>query len=172
MSSLVVSTASSPTLSGPPALAVSDPLIEVFGLLLEAHSRLVARLDRDLMEGAGVSLQTFEVLIRLARTPGETLAAGELGRAVALSSGGATRLTDRLVAAGLVTRAADVEDRRIVGVSLTVEGRAALLAALPIHIEGLQRHLADPLDPGELIDLEHVMRSVRDHFDAVELPAE
>lgn len=151
---------------------VDSPLIEVFGLLLEAHGRLVAHLDRELVEGSGVPLQTFEVLIRLARTPGESLTAGELARAIALSSGGATRLVDRLEAAGLVARAADVGDRRVVRVGLTAEGRAALFAALPVHLEGLERHLAGPLAPGELVALEHAVRAVRDRFDAVDRPLE
>ena len=76
-----------------PGAGIDAPLIEVFGLLLEAHARLVSRLDQDLIDGCGMTLQSFEVLIRLARTPGSSLTAGELARAVALSSGGATRLT-------------------------------------------------------------------------------
>ena len=93
--------------------AVNAPLIEVFGLLLEAHARLVARLDRELLEHRGMPLKSFEVLIRLARTPGESLTAGELARAVALSSGGTTRLVDRLEARGLVARESDTRDRRV-----------------------------------------------------------
>jgi len=148
-----------------PAPGVDAPLIEVFGLLLEAHARLVSRLDQQLIERSGMSLQSFEVLIRLARTPGESLAAGELARAAALSSGGATRLIDRLEAAGLVTRGADARDRRVVRVGLTAEGRDALLAALPVHLDGLERHLAGPLAPDELTALENAVRSVRDGFD-------
>lgn len=145
---------------------VDAPLIEVFGLLLEAHARLVAQLDRELVDGGAVSLQSFEVLLRLARTPGESLTAGELARAVALSSGGATRLIDRLEAAGLVAREADIRDRRVVRVGLTAEGSSALAAALPLHLEGLERHLAGPLAPDHLAAFAVAVRSVRDGFDA------
>lgn len=145
--------------------AVNAPLIEVFGLLLEAHARLVARLDRELLEHRGMPLKSFEVLIRLARTPGESLTAGELARAVALSSGGTTRLVDRLEARGLVARESDTRDRRVVRVGLTAEGRAALLEALPVHLEGLERHLAGALSRGELTALESAARALRDGFD-------
>lgn len=145
---------------------VDAPLIEVFGLLLEAHARLVDRLDQELVEAQGMPLQSFEVLIRLARTPGESLTAGELARTVALSSGGATRLIDRLEATGLVAREADPRDRRVVRVGLTAAGHDALLAALPVHLEGLERHLAGPLAPDDLAALEKAVRSIRDGFDA------
>lgn len=144
---------------------VDAPLIEVFGLLVEAHARLVAELDRELLESRGVSLQSFEVLIRLARTPSASLSAGELARAVALSSGGATRLIDRLEATGLVARRTDARDRRVVRVDLTAEGRDVLHAALAVHLDGLERHLAGPLAPNELAALENAVRSVRDGFD-------
>ena len=145
---------------------VDAPLIEVFGLLLEAHAHLVDRLDQELVEAQRMPLQSFEVLIRLARTPGASLTAGELARAVALSSGGATRLIDRLEAAGLVAREADARDRRVVRVGLTAAGHDALLAALPVHLEGLERHLAGPLDPDDLTALEKALRSIREGFDA------
>lgn len=170
MTSPPVSAARTRARSDPSALSFDAPLIEVFGLLLEAQSRLVAHLDRELIERQGMSLQHFEVLIRLARTPGESLTAGELARAVALSSGGATRLVDRLEAAGLVARRAHARDRRIVRIVLTTAGRTALRSALPIHLEGLERHLAAPLAPDDLVALESSIRSVRDAFDDVDAP--
>lgn len=153
-----------PTGTRPPGVDV--PVIEVFGLLLEAHARLVSRLDQELVDGEKVSLQSFEVLIRLARTPGESLTAGELARAVALSSGGGTRLVDRLEAAGLVVRGADTADRRVVRVGLTAAGRKALFDALPIHLAGLEEHLAGPLSSLELEALGRTARSIRDGLDA------
>ncbi|MDB5100463.1 MAG: MarR family transcriptional regulator [Cyanobacteria bacterium RYN_339] len=46
-----------------------------------------------------------------------------------LSMGAASTLVDRLVSRGFVERAADVSDRRVVHVSLSLEGRRVLMEA-------------------------------------------
>ena len=47
----------------------ADERIRTFGLLLEAHTRLTQLLDAELQRSDGVSLQTFEVLLRISRAP-------------------------------------------------------------------------------------------------------
>ena len=62
--------------------------------------------------GASLSVQWFEVLIRLARTPGQRLRMSDLAAQTTLSASGLTRAVDRLEAAGLVDREACPTDRR------------------------------------------------------------
>jgi DNA-binding MarR family transcriptional regulator len=65
---------------------------------------------------------------------------------VALTTGGVTRLVDRMVESGLVARQNCPSDRRSVHVILTPMGRETLGRAIGEHIEGIDRHLMAPLD--------------------------
>ena len=97
----------------------ADPRITTYGLLHEAHRRLQRELDRSLAEHSGMSGSFFEVLLRIGRSPGDRLTMSELACQLGLTSGGATRLVDRVVEAGLVERASCPTDRRVQWVVLT-----------------------------------------------------
>ena len=71
----------------------------------------------------------------------------KLSSDVALTTGGVTRLVDRMADAGLVERQRHPpNDRRSVHVCATPEGRATLERAVAAHVEGIDRHLMAPLD--------------------------
>jgi DNA-binding MarR family transcriptional regulator len=59
-----------------------------------------------------------------------------------------------MTGAGLVQRTACEEDRRGTYVELTREGREALAAAAPIHMQGIERHFASHLSPEETAALQ------------------
>jgi DNA-binding MarR family transcriptional regulator len=140
----------------------NDPRITAFGMLLEGHAAVVAAVSRDLEEQAGMPVTWFEVLIRLARSPGQRLRMSELAGQVALSSSGLTRLADRVEAAGFLQREACPSDRRGSFAVLTDAGRAALDRALPAHLASVERHLAAPLGPDGMATLESLLRRLRD----------
>lgn len=139
-----------------------DPRITAFGMLLEAHAAVVAAVSRDLEEQSGMPVGWFEVLIRLSRSPGQRLRMSELASQVALSTSGLTRLVDRVEAAGYIRREACPSDRRGAFAALTDAGAEALAAALPAHLESVERHVAAPLGPGGLAQLEELLRRLRD----------
>jgi DNA-binding MarR family transcriptional regulator len=70
----------------------------------------------------------------------------KLSNEIALTTGGVTRLVDRMVEAGLVARQNCPSDRRSVHVVLTPNGQATLRSAIGAHIEGIDRHLVAPLN--------------------------
>jgi MarR family 2-MHQ and catechol resistance regulon transcriptional repressor len=70
----------------------------------------------------------------------------KLSTQVALTTGGVTRLVDRMVDAGLVSRQNCPSDRRSVHVILTPRGHAMLGQAIGAHIDGIERHLMAPLN--------------------------
>lgn len=144
--------------------AIDDDRITAFGLLLESQAALVKVFDQQLRDECGLSLRWFEVLLRLARSPGSCLPAGELGRSISLTSGATTRRIDRLVEAGLVERRTGTTDHRIVEVALTDDGRHRLAEALPVHLAGLDRHLAGVLSPEQIPTLSTALRQLRDQF--------
>lgn len=140
---------------------VEDPRIRSFGLLLEAHARLTALLDADLRSSDGISLQTFEVLLRISRAEDGRITMSELAAAVSLTTGGVTRLADRLERDGLVQRVACPNDRRVVYLGLTVEGYDTLGAALEHHLDSLERRLVSRVDPKALRVAEGVLDELR-----------
>jgi DNA-binding MarR family transcriptional regulator len=142
--------------------ACDDPRITAFGMLLEARAAVVAAVSRDLEQQSGMPVGWFELLLRLWRTPGERLRMSELATQVSLSTSGLTRLADRVEAAGFIRREACPSDRRGAFAVLTPAGREALEAAMPAHLESLERHVAGPLGPEAMETLTSLLRRLRD----------
>jgi MarR family transcriptional regulator, 2-MHQ and catechol-resistance regulon repressor len=118
--------------------AIDDPLITTFGRLLEATSGLELRLGRAMEESSGLPVTWFEVLLRVARSDGSRLMMSELSQQLTLTTGGVTRLVDRIVDAGYLRREQAGHDRRVVYAVVTPEGRAVLDAAAADHAAELR----------------------------------
>lgn len=139
-----------------------DDRITAFGMLLEAHAAVTARVNRELEGSVGMPITWFELLIRLSRSPGQRLRMSELAAQVGLSHSGLTRLVDRVIEAGLVRREACPDDRRGAFAVLTDAGAETLESALAGHLESIERHLAAPLGTEGLASLTELLRTVRD----------
>jgi DNA-binding MarR family transcriptional regulator len=88
------------------------------------------------------------------------LTAGELARALRVTTGATTRVIDSLVAAGHARREWDPEDRRRILVSVTPAARRALDQSL----QGLREDLREALEgyaPEELETLERFLGGLR-----------
>jgi MarR family 2-MHQ and catechol resistance regulon transcriptional repressor len=83
--------------------------------------------------------------------------AGQLG----LTSGGATRLVDRVVEAGYIERAACPGDRRVQWVVLTPAGQRKLGEVLDVHLPQLQHEFVDRLSPAEMQALTGALDKLR-----------
>ncbi len=129
---------------------VDDERIHTFGLLLEAHARLTQLLDADLQASDDISLQTYEVLLRIGRSDDQRVTMSALANGVALTTGGVTRLADRLEKAGLIQRGSCPSDRRVTWLSLTDTGAQTLEVATQHHLESLARHVQSRVDPADL----------------------
>ncbi len=70
------------------------------GLLAETFAGMQAKIMPALTE-AGLSRTDFDVLLRLARSPGQRLRMTDLATQTALSTSGVTRVVDRLENRGL-----------------------------------------------------------------------
>ena len=141
---------------------VDDDRITLVGLLDEAHALLGNALSRELWEECELALPWYVVLVRLARNPEGRLRMSDLAAAVSLTSSGATRLVDRIEAAGLIERVACPSDRRVAYAAITDKGRDVLARATPVHLRGLQSHLVEPLSAAERDQLESLLRKLRD----------
>lgn len=148
-----------------PPCGVDDPRIRTFGLLLEAHARLTRVLDAELRASDGIALQTLEVLLRLSRSPDARMTMSELAAGLSLTTGGVTRLADRLERDGLVERSACPTDRRVVHLHLTTEGRDVLAVALDHHLQSLEHHVASRIDDADRPALERALDTLRRPLD-------
>lgn len=137
-----------------------DARIHAFGVTLEALTRLNRVFDRSLREQIGLGQGWFEALLRVERSGG-FMTMGELAEQVSLTSGGVTRLVDRLVESGYAERKNCATDRRVQYVSTTDAGRSILERALEVHLVDLQREFIDRISPDELEVIVAVMDRLR-----------
>ena len=104
------------------------------------------------------------MLLRLARADGGQLqlSMGALAEEVALTTGGITRLLDRMIGAGLVERRPCPTDRRVAFAALTPAGRTKIEEAAAIHAADLQEIFA-VFSPKERRTLDELLDRLRAH---------
>jgi MarR family transcriptional regulator, 2-MHQ and catechol-resistance regulon repressor len=132
---------------------IDDERLELMGLLVRSHRHLRFLLGRELEQTVGIPMVWFDVLIHVGGADDGRLTMSRLSEEVALTTGGVTRLVDRMVEAGLVARENCPSDRRSVHVVLTPVGHATLREAIGHHIEGVDRHLIAPLNETDRVAL-------------------
>jgi DNA-binding MarR family transcriptional regulator len=132
---------------------IDDERLHLMGLVIRTHRLLTDRLGHELEQDVGIPLVFFDVLINVGAAPDGRVTMSRLSNDIALTTGGVTRLVDRMVDAGLVERAACPSDRRSIHVVLTTEGRNVLDRAVAAHIDGIDRHLMAHLDDTDRANL-------------------
>jgi DNA-binding MarR family transcriptional regulator len=106
----------------------------------------------------GLEPGEFEVLSTLRRAgPPHRISAGDLGRALMITSGSVTNRIDGLEARDLLRRTDDPDDRRGVLVELTAKGLRSVDAVLEHHL-ATERALVDPLTPTQRTQLTDLLR--------------
>ncbi len=143
------------------AQLINDHRITAFGLMVEASRRLLRTCERTLKEEHGMSLVVYEALLRLGRSEDQQMSMSELADQMVLTSGGITRLVDRLAAAGLVERIQCPSDRRVQWARLTEAGEEALAAATATHVRDLEEHFIGVVGAEELPVLTDVLDRLR-----------
>lgn len=141
--------------------AAHDPAVLRWGLVMETTALVNSALGREMETEAGISLRWFEVLLRLARAPHAQMRMTDLATAVSFTSGGFTRLADRLAEADLIERRSCPTDRRGALAVLTTHGAITLNTALAVHTRGLHQHYLDHLDDQQVNAVDRALRAVR-----------
>jgi DNA-binding MarR family transcriptional regulator len=142
--------------------AADEDRLTAMGLFFEAHAGLKATFERRLEAEAGLPVQWFEVLVRLARTPGHRLRMSELAAQSAVTPSGLTRVIDRLTEVGLVARESCPTDRRSWYASITPEGLHRIQNAVPVHLAHIEELFGSALSPAEEQALSAILRKLRD----------
>ena len=130
-----------------------DEKVTLFGQLIETNARLSRAFAVALEEGCDLPLAWFEVLLQLRMAEDGRLKMAKVADAIVHSTGGTTRLIDRLEESGLVERQNCPNDRRATYVALTNLGNKRLDEALGIHLQFLDETLATRLCASERREL-------------------
>jgi DNA-binding MarR family transcriptional regulator len=141
--------------------------MQAWQAFLRASTRLMERLDAEL-DGFGISLADYEILVHLSAEPSGELRMTELAAQTLVSRSGLTRRLDRLAERGLVVRRSCATDRRGVLAVLTPAGRARLEEAAPTHVDGVRRHFISQLRGQDLQGLADSLNAVVDSSERAE----
>ncbi|WP_410675820.1 MarR family winged helix-turn-helix transcriptional regulator [Amycolatopsis sp. cmx-4-68] len=128
---------------------------------LRSSALLLRVLDAELRAEHGMAHRTYDALVQLSEAPEQRLHMKDLADALVHSPSGLTRLVDGLERDGYARRETDPANRRATLVVLTPAGLAALEAAWPTHVRGVQRHFADQMSAEQAHVLAEVFGAIR-----------
>lgn len=129
---------------------LSEAEMAAWQALLHSHEKITRVLDAELRAEHGVTLGEYDVLVRLARAQGRRLRMSELAHRVMISPSGLTRAVDGLERRGLVSRARDDGDARVVHAQLTPTGLDTVRRAARTHLRGIREHFTGRLSQEQL----------------------
>jgi DNA-binding MarR family transcriptional regulator len=127
--------------------------VQTFISLLRAHSTVTRELSGCLVNTHGLTINDYEVLLRLHRSPEGMMRRVDLAQQVLLTPSGITRLLDGLQNEGLVEKAACETDARVSYAKLTPAGVERLRAASESHFASIREVFCDRLDDKEIATL-------------------
>ena len=142
---------------------IDDEQLAVWRAFLTAHALATRAISRELAAEGLPDLGWYDLLWSLRRSPNQRLRVNELAREVVLSPTAMSRFVDRAVAAGVVAREPDPDDRRAQRIELTDEGRRAVERIRDAGARGMQVALAD-WSPEELRRLATLFHRMVDDF--------
>ena len=134
--------------------------MESWGGFLRMHTVLYQELDRRLSTGQQMSLSTYDVLLRLVRAR-DGLRMSELAKQVFMTTGGLTRMADRLERDGLIARTRSTEDLRGYEARITPAGRKAFKRANRQHLKDVRELYLAHLTAQQLEVLAEVWRRLK-----------
>jgi DNA-binding MarR family transcriptional regulator len=137
----------------PGARAEAEPEYEcarAWSALSTAHALVSGRLSAELARACGLTINDFEILLRLDHGPAGGQRLTELNAGVPLTQPALSRAVGRLAARECVSRTGTPADRRGVLIAITPAGRAVLRAAIPVHGQVIRELLTDRLAAPEL----------------------
>jgi DNA-binding MarR family transcriptional regulator len=133
---------------------------EPFARFIRAHAAVVRELSAELELEHGLTINDYEVLLRLARADDRRMRRVDLAEEVLLSPSGITRLLQGLERAGWVEKATCESDARVSYAKLTDAGLTKLRAAAKTHVAGIQRVFLDRFDNDERATLVELLSRI------------
>jgi DNA-binding MarR family transcriptional regulator len=106
---------------------------------IRGHAWLVRELSSELVAEHGLTLNDYEVLLRLSHAEDRAMRRVDLANEVLLTASGITRLLEGLERSGLVCKRTCDSDARVSYAVLTDAGYAKLREAGDFHVQGISR---------------------------------
>jgi len=133
---------------------VSDKTLAVdaWESLFRAQVSVLRQLNVE-FPSAELSFNEYDVLFNLSTQPGRRLRIRDLNRFLLLTQPSVSRLVDRLVQGGLVTKENDPDDGRGTIVTLTDEGYALYRRVAAVHAKSISNRVGGALDADEMRQL-------------------
>lgn len=116
-----------------------DPVTQ-WGLVIEGFQITNTKLHKAITAAFSLDPAEAETLLRLTRSQGNRMPMAALARETAFSTGGFTKIADRLAKRSLVERNPCADDRRVVYLTLTGSG-AELARKLQTLVAGIVQEI-------------------------------
>jgi DNA-binding MarR family transcriptional regulator len=133
--------------------------VDAWEALYRAQVAVLRQLRGEFPDG-GTSLTEYDVLFNLSRQDGHALRIRDLNKHLLLTQPSVSRLLDRLVARGFVTKAGDPDDARGTVVTLTAAGLAEFRRVGSRHSRSIAQKMS-VLTPDELQALTELTDKLR-----------
>jgi DNA-binding MarR family transcriptional regulator len=138
-----------------------DDVVTLWGLVIEGFAATQAGLVKEIEERLGLAPAHFDIVIRLLRSPEMGMSMSRLAQEAALTSGGLTKVADRMEDIRLIMRVPSEYDRRVTTIHLTLEGEELAKRARKITADYLRRNVLTPLGVEAAETLGESMRALR-----------
>jgi DNA-binding MarR family transcriptional regulator len=126
--------------------------------------RLTYEMNRQLQADSGLSLADYDVLAALSDAPEGRLQLTELATWIGWELSRVSHHVRRMCVRGLTRRETSRVDGRATDAVLTEQGRAAIAAAAPGHVELVKRLFFAPLNPELLESLSEALQKVHEYI--------
>lgn len=123
--------------------------MSAFTRLLRARASVARRLNEELVREHGLTIEDYEILIRLARAPDMRMRRVDLAEEPSITAANVTRHLDGLERKGLVERDSGAEGGGVVYARLTSAGRAKVREATASHFEQVEELFGSLFDQAE-----------------------
>ncbi|MEF3119654.1 MarR family winged helix-turn-helix transcriptional regulator [Kocuria flava] len=139
---------------------LSDEEQRAWRAFLALSRGMATAIDRQLTRDSSLSSSEYEVLVLLSESPTGVVRSRDLLHGLGWERSRLSHLLSRMARRGLLERLTCDTDARGLDVRLTAEGRRAIEAAAPGHLETVRAALIDQLTPEEMDALLSVAHKV------------
>ena len=133
--------------------------LQAWESLFRAQHELLAQMASD-FDGSDLAQGEYDVLLTIVRAPEMTSRLRDITANALISQPSVSRLIDRMVTRGLVTKASDPEDGRGALITATDAGARAFRRLAAIHGRTIAEKMS-PLDDGQLRTLLQLTETLR-----------
>ncbi len=136
------------------------PYLLAWSALFESHALAVRAIGKAIQETAPLTLDEYDLLLTLQRSPDGRARLASLANAALFSKSGITRIVQRMIKRGYLRRERCKSDGRGAFASLTAEGRRALEITWKEYSDAILKLFLPLFSPDEVTGLRALLEKV------------